>query len=81
MRGVGVIRDKNVESESEGTLLNIERPNRGSPCLAMTKGHAAALYGLVQAVLPASAWDMANGPLRFPRNTESTHRSQKFGGN
>ena len=24
----------------------------------MTKGHAAALYGLVQAVLPASVWNM-----------------------
>ena len=27
---------------------------RGSLCLSMTKGHAAAPYGLVQAVLPAS---------------------------
>ena len=34
----------------------------------MTKGHAAALYGLVQTVLPASVWNMANGSLRFPRN-------------
>ena len=34
----------------------------------MTKGHAAVLYGLVQAVLPASVWNMANGSLRFPRN-------------
>ena len=34
----------------------------------MTRGHAAALYGLVQAVLPASVWNMANGSLRFPRN-------------
>ena len=49
-------------------LLSVERPNCGSPCLAMTRGHAAALYGLVQAVLPASVWNMANGSLRFPRN-------------
>ena len=34
----------------------------------MTKGHVAALYGLVQAVLPASVWNMANELLRFPRN-------------
>ena len=27
----------------------------------MTKGHVAALYGLVQAVLPASVWTMADG--------------------
>ena len=39
-------------------LLSVERPNRGSLCLLMTKGHAAALYGLVQAVLPASVWNM-----------------------
>jgi hypothetical protein len=49
-------------------LLSVERPNRGSLCLLMTKGHAAALYGLVQAVLPASVWNMADGLLRFPRN-------------
>ena len=49
-------------------LLSVERPNRGSLCLLMTKGHAAALYGLVQAVLPASVWNMANGSLRVPRN-------------
>ena len=34
----------------------------------MTKGHAAALDGLVQAVLPVSVWSMANGTFRFPRN-------------
>ncbi len=34
----------------------------------MTKGHAAAPYGLVQAVLPASDWNIANGSSRFPRN-------------
>ena len=49
-------------------LLSVERPNRGSLCLLMTKGHAVALYGLVQAVLPASVWNMADGLLRFPRN-------------
>ena len=49
-------------------LLSVERPNRGSLCLLMTKGHAAALYGLVHAVLPASVWNMADGLSRFPRN-------------
>lgn len=49
-------------------LLSVESPKRGSLCPSMTKGHAAALYGLVQAVLPASVWNMANGSLRFPRN-------------
>ena len=49
-------------------LLSVERPNRGSLCLSMTRGHAAAPDGLVQAVLPASVWNMANGELRFPRN-------------
>ena len=34
----------------------------------MTKGHAAALDGLVQAVLPASVWNLANGQLRFLKN-------------
>jgi len=52
-------------------LLSVERPNRGSLCLLMTKGHVAALYGLVQAVLPASVWNMADGLLRFPRNLGS----------
>ncbi len=49
-------------------LLSVERPNRRSLCLSMTRGHAAALYGLVQAVLPASVWNMADGLLRFPKN-------------
>ena len=49
-------------------LLSVERLKRGSLCLVMTRGHAAALYGLVQAVLPASVWNMANELLRFPRN-------------
>ena len=49
-------------------LLSVERPNRGSLCLSMTRGHAATPYGLVQAVLPASVWNMADGSLRFPRN-------------
>jgi len=34
----------------------------------MTKGHAAAFYGLVRAVLPASVWNIANGQLRFLKN-------------
>jgi hypothetical protein len=49
-------------------LLSVERVDRGSLCLPMTRGHVAAPYGLVQAVLPASVWNMANGELRFPRN-------------
>jgi hypothetical protein len=49
-------------------LLSVERVDRGSLCLPMTRGHAAALCGLVQAVLPASVWNMANGSLRFPKN-------------
>ena len=49
-------------------LLSAESPNRGSPCRVMTRGHVAALYGLVQAVLPASVWNMADELLRFPRN-------------
>ena len=34
----------------------------------MTKGHAVAPYGLVQTVLPASDWNIANGQSWFPRN-------------
>ena len=34
----------------------------------MTKGHAVVLYGLVQTVLPASVWNIANGQSWFPRN-------------
>ena len=49
-------------------LLSVERPFAGSPCHAMTRGHVAALYGLVRAVPPASVWNMAYGTLRFPRN-------------
>jgi hypothetical protein len=48
-------------------LLSAERPNRGSLCLSMTKGHAAALYGLVQAVLPASDWNMCKRTIVVPQ--------------
>ena len=51
-------------------LLSVERPNRGSLCLLMTKGHVAALYGLVQAVLPASVWNMCKRILGFPGTWE-----------
>ena len=54
-------------------LLSVERPNRGSLCFSHTKGHVAALYGLVRAVLPASVWNMADGLLRFPRNLGESH--------
>ena len=33
----------------------------------MTKGHAAALYGLVQAVLPASDWNMCKRTIGVPQ--------------
>jgi len=33
----------------------------------MTKGHAAALYGLVQAVLPASVWNMCKRMTEVPQ--------------
>ena len=33
----------------------------------MTKGHAAALYGLVQAVLPASVWNMCKRMIEVPQ--------------
>ncbi len=49
-------------------LLSFESPNRGSLCFLHTKGHVAALYGLVRAVLPASVWNMADELFRFPRN-------------
>ncbi len=48
-------------------LLSVERPNRGSLCLLMTKGHAAALYGLVQAVLPAPVWNMCKRMIEVPQ--------------
>ena len=48
-------------------LLSVERPNRGSLCLSMTKGHAAVLYGLVQAVLPASDWNMCKRTIVVPQ--------------
>ena len=50
-------------------LLSVERPNRGSLCLLHDQGpRCCARNGLVQAVLPESDWNMANGQLRFPRN-------------
>ena len=48
-------------------LLSVERPNCGSLCLLMTKGHAAALNGLVQAVLPASVWNMCKRIMEVPQ--------------
>ena len=42
-------------------LLSVESLKCGSLCFLHTRGHAAALHGLVQAVLPASVWNMANG--------------------
>jgi hypothetical protein len=48
-------------------LLSVERPNRRSLCLLMTKGHAAALSGLVQAVLPASVWNMCKRIIEVPQ--------------
>ena len=56
-------------------LLSVERPNRGSLCLLMTKGHAAALYGLVQAVLPASVWNMCKRTIGVPQELERSCRS------
>ena len=53
-------------------LLSAERPNRGSLCLSMTKGHAAALYGLVQAVLPASDWNMCKRTIEIPQELGRT---------
>ncbi len=53
-------------------LLSAERPNRGSLCLSMTKGHAAALYGLVQAVLPASDWNMCKRTIVVPQELGRT---------
>ena len=48
-------------------LLSVERPNCGSLCFWMTKGHAAALYGLVSAVLPASVWNMCKRMSEVPQ--------------
>ncbi|NIS79278.1 MAG: hypothetical protein GTO14_03450 [Anaerolineales bacterium] len=33
----------------------------------MTRGHAAAPYGLVQAVLPASVWNMCKRTIEVPQ--------------
>ncbi len=49
-----------------------------SPCLAMTRGHAAAPYGLVQAVLPASDWSMCKRAIEVP---QELGRSCRFLGN
>ena len=38
----------------------------------MTKGHAAALYGLVQAVLPASDWNMCKRTIAVPQELGRT---------
>jgi hypothetical protein len=40
----------------------------------MTKGHAAALYGLVQAVLPASVWNMRKRIIGVPQELERSCR-------
>ncbi len=53
-------------------LLSVERPSRGSLCLSMTRGHAAALYGLVQAVLPASDWNMCKRTIVVPQELGRT---------
>ena len=33
----------------------------------MTKGHIAALHGLVQAILPASVWNMCRQTIEIPQ--------------
>jgi hypothetical protein len=53
-------------------LLSVERPNRGSLCLSMTKGHAAALHGLVRAVLPASDWNICKRTIEIPQELGRT---------
>ena len=49
-------------------LLSVERPFVGA--FAIRGPGATLLYcsGLVQSVLPASDWNIANGQSRFPRN-------------
>ena len=56
-------------------LLSVERPPRGSLCLWMTRGHAAALYGLVHAVLPASDWNMCKRTIVVPQELGRPCRS------
>ena len=53
-------------------LLSVERPHRGSLCLGMSRGHAAALYGLVHAVLPASDWNMCKRTMVVPQELGRT---------
>ena len=45
---------RSVDSESESHAIERRKTFRGSLCCSDTRGHAAALYGLVPAVLPAS---------------------------
>ena len=53
-------------------LLSVERPHRGSLCRWMSRGHAAALYGLVHAVLPASDWNMCKRTMVVPQELGRT---------
>ena len=49
-------------------LLSVERPFVGAFAFEIPRATLLHCIGLVQAVLPASVWNMANGQLRFPRN-------------
>ena len=49
-------------------LLSVERPFVGASVLGRSGATLLHCNGLVQAVLPASDWNIANGSLRFPRN-------------
>ena len=50
-----------ARSESESHAIERRKTFRGSLCFSHTKGHAAALYGLVQAVLPTSTEHVQTG--------------------
>ena len=49
-------------------LLSVEIPFVGAFAVEVPRATLLPRNGLVQAVLPASDWNIANGNLRFPRN-------------
>ena len=53
-------------------LLSVERPHRGSLCRWMSRGHAAALYGLEHPVPPASDWNMCKRAIVVPQELGRT---------
>jgi hypothetical protein len=56
-----------ARNEFESHAIERRKPSRGSLCLGITKGHAAAPQWSGAAVLPASEWNMCKRTIEIPQ--------------